>query len=181
MATKQLVSSFARLVLPLCVLVLLLGAPSHRAEAQCQDSPCVDSAYIVNGSVARADLVLNAVGATQITAGAVGISEIAVGARPNILVLMADEHFANAMSSVIGTQHLNTPNLDSLAASGMRFKRSYAANPICVPSRSSMFTGRFPHQIGIQSNQATNLDAVKYPLMGKYFSDAGYDTGYIGK
>ena len=236
MATKQFVSSFTRLVLPLCVLVLLLGVPSHRAEAQCQVSPCVDSADIVNDSVARVDLALNAVGAAQIAANSLTEQHLSISrrlvvaqaggdfasisaaletisdngdagqrpavarrplddlergnsrvvdidgqTRPNILVLMADEHFADAMSSVIGTQHLNTPNLDSLAASGMRFKRSYAANPICIPSRSAMLTGRFPHQIGIQSNQATNLDAVKYPLMGKYFSDAGYDTGYIGK
>lgn len=80
MATKQLLSSFTGLVLPLCVLVLLLGAPSHRAEVQCQLSPCVDSADIVNGSVARVDLALNAVGAAQIAPGAVGRSEIVVGA-----------------------------------------------------------------------------------------------------
>jgi len=101
--------------------------------------------------------------------------------RPNILLLISDEQFADAMSAVMGSQYLNTPNMNGIAASGMRFTRAYAANPICVPSRSAMFTGRFPHQLGIQTNVSSGLDATKYPLMGKYFSNAGYETGYVGK
>jgi len=80
MATEQLVSSFTRLVLSLFVPVLLLGAPSHRAEAQCAPSPCVDSADIVDGSIRSVDIAPDAVGAAQIAAGAVRRAEIAVGA-----------------------------------------------------------------------------------------------------
>ena len=101
--------------------------------------------------------------------------------RPNILIIMTDHWFSDAMSCVIGDEHIHTPNIDSLAASGMRFSRAYCANPICQPSRTSMFTGRYPHETGIQNNDKVGVDAEKFPIMGKVFKDAGYDTGYSGK
>ena len=101
--------------------------------------------------------------------------------RPNILLLMTDQQFADAMSCAIGNEYINTPAMDSLAATGIRFTRAYCANPICQPSRTSMFTGRYPHETGIQDNAAKGFDVKKYPMMGKIFRDAGYDTGYSAK
>lgn len=64
------------------------------------------------------------------------------GERPNILIVMVDQQFADAMSCVIGNEYINTPAMDSLAANGMRFSRAYCANHICQPSRTATFTTR---------------------------------------
>ena len=101
--------------------------------------------------------------------------------RPNILIIMTDHWFSDAMSCVIGNEYLHTPAIDSLAENGMLFSRAYCANPICTPSRTSTFTGRFPHETGVQFNTTSGVDVEKFPIMGKVFKDAGYDTGYSGK
>lgn len=110
-------------------------------------------------------------------------SPLLTGSRPNVLILISDQISADALSSVIGTRYLNTPNLDALAARSLRFARAYAANPLCVPSRTSMFTGRYPVETGIQTNAAITppLDAALFPTFGTLFRNAGYQTAYFGK
>lgn len=68
-------------------------------------------------------------------------------ARPNILVIMADEH-AGQCTGFQGHPHVRTPNLDKLAASGVTFDRAYCNSPLCVPSRMSFLTGREVSRIG---------------------------------
>jgi len=94
---------------------------------------------------------------------------------------MTDQQFADAMSCVMGRKYIHTPNMDSLAAGGMRFKRAYSPNPLCLPMRTSMFTGRYPHQTGVQTNSRRGFDPAKHVFMGKIFKDAGYETAYFGK
>ncbi|MBI5686641.1 MAG: sulfatase-like hydrolase/transferase [Verrucomicrobia bacterium] len=101
--------------------------------------------------------------------------------RPNILLIMTDQQSADAMSCRIGSRYLKTPAMDSLAAKGTTFTRAYAANPLCVPSRTAIFTGRYPHETAVQSNEPHKLDAAAFPCMGTVFKRAGYDTGYVGK
>jgi arylsulfatase A-like enzyme len=103
------------------------------------------------------------------------------GNKPNILVIITDQQFADAMSCCIGTDYIHTPNMDELAANGMRFTRSYCANPLCVPSRTSMFTGHYPHETCIQINTSEKIDPDKFVCMGRVFKEAGYDTGFFGK
>ncbi|RKY04502.1 MAG: sulfatase [Planctomycetota bacterium] len=101
--------------------------------------------------------------------------------RPNILIIMTDQQFADAMSCVMGKKYLHTPHMDSLADNGMRFARAYSPNPLCVPMRTSMFTGRYPHQTGVQTNSAPKLKPDRFAFMGTIFKDAGYETAYFGK
>ena len=61
--------------------------------------------------------------------------------RPNILLLMTDQHRPD-FTGFGGNSIVQTPNLDALAAQAMRFDRAYVANPICMPNRSTIFTGR---------------------------------------
>jgi len=123
---------------------------------------------------------------TGVTVAGITVSPLAwgkkskQGERPNILIIITDQQFADAMSCAIGNKYINTPAMDSLAAKGMRFTRAYAANPLCCPSRTSMFTGRYPHETGVQNNRGS-VDVEKYPIMGKVFKEAGYDTFYTGK
>ncbi|HEY5212694.1 MAG TPA: sulfatase-like hydrolase/transferase [Acidobacteriaceae bacterium] len=104
--------------------------------------------------------------------------------RPNLLVILTDEQSADAASYRIGRRYLNTPNIDSLAANGTSFTRAYCANPLCVPSRTSMFTGRYPTETGVMDNTGlseVHLDPRRFPIMGKIFEDGGYETAYFGK
>ena len=100
--------------------------------------------------------------------------------KPNILIIMTDQQFADAMSCAMGRKYIHTPHMDSLAESGVRFTRAYAPNPRCVPMRTSLFTGRYPHQTGVQTN-SSRLDPAGFVFMGKIFKDFGYETAYFGK
>lgn len=100
--------------------------------------------------------------------------------RPNILFIMTDQHFGDAMSGVMGDRYVKTPHLDKLAENGIRFDRAYAPNPICVPARNSIFSGYYPFETGLQTNSKKPLPEHMVS-MGKHFRDAGYDTGYFGK
>jgi choline-sulfatase len=71
--------------------------------------------------------------------------------------------------------------MDSLASNGTVFRRAYCANPLCVPSRTSIFTGRYPVETGVQTNDTTAIDPRAFPNLGTIFQRAGYATGYFGK
>jgi len=102
-------------------------------------------------------------------------------AKPNLLFLITDQQTISALSCA-GNPDLKTPNLDRLAARGVRFTKSYAAHPLCVPSRASLFSSRLPHELGIYGN---TMDAVLetkgVPTLGELFQAAGYETAYAGK
>lgn len=101
--------------------------------------------------------------------------------RPNIVLIMTDQHQAEALS-IAGNLNLSTPNLDKLAKSGVRFENAYVTFPLCSPSRSSMFTGQMPHQLGVNSNVDKKLqpEAVNTSL-ANILSNNGYDCAYGGK
>ena len=101
--------------------------------------------------------------------------------KPNILIIMVDQQFADAMSCVMGNQYINTPHMDKLAEKGMRFTHAYSPNPLCMPMRTSMMTGRFPHETGILTNGNDDIDPSKFIFLGQIFKNAGYETSYFGK
>jgi arylsulfatase A-like enzyme len=102
--------------------------------------------------------------------------------RRNILLIMTDQQFADGMSCVIGREHLHTPNMDALAGRGMRFTRAYSPNPLCVPMRTSMMTGKYPHQTQVQTNSDRDrFVSTDHRFMGEVFREAGYETAYFGK
>jgi arylsulfatase A-like enzyme len=101
--------------------------------------------------------------------------------RPNILVIMTDQQSAHMMSCA-GNQGLATPAIDRLAASGVRFERAYCTNPVCVPSRFSLQTGRMPSAIGMKWNEELPVpDTVMKQSLGALFHAADYETVYAGK
>jgi arylsulfatase A-like enzyme len=100
------------------------------------------------------------------------------GRRPNVLFLMTDQQTLRAMSAY-GNRWLKTPHMDSIAANGVRFERSYCTAPVCGPSRSSLITSRMPHVTGVNVNGQTPDPAI--PNMGHIFRDAGYVTAWAGK
>jgi arylsulfatase A-like enzyme len=103
--------------------------------------------------------------------------------RPNVLVIITDQQFADAMSCRMGREYLNTPVMDGLASGGTLFARAYSSNPLCMPYRNSMFTGRYPHEtrVTMNANPQGGLDPREFVCMGTYFKNAGYETAYSGK
>ena len=104
-------------------------------------------------------------------------------AKPNILLIITDQQSADAMSCRMGNQYLRTPTMDRLAQSGMLFTRAYSPNPLCMPARNSMFTGRYSHETGVTQNAAPagGLSAKEFVCLGTYFRHVGYDAAYSGK
>ena len=98
--------------------------------------------------------------------------------RPNVLLITTDQQRVDA-ASVVGNKWLKTPHLDALAARGVYFTKSYCSYPLCSPSRGSLHTGRFPHEIGVDHNNMSIASSVK--ISGQLFQEAGYETAYVGK
>src|SRR5688572_6945147 len=100
------------------------------------------------------------------------------GARPNIVLLMADQLAAPALP-FHGHPVVQTPALSALAAQGKVFDAAYCNFPICAPSRYSMLSGRLPHAIGAFDNACELPSSI--PTMAHYLSAAGYRTILAGK
>ena len=83
------------------------------------------------------------------------------------------------MLGCYGDNRMITPNLDRLAAEGIRFENAYTTQPVCGPARSALFTGLFPHSNGMITNSVAMGDNVK--TIGQRLSDRGINCGYIGK
>lgn len=129
----------------------------------------------------------------------------ALAAPPNILFIMADD-FGWTDLGCFGSKFHQTPNLDKLAARGVKFTQAYAANPLCSPTRSSVLTGLWPARTGITA-PACHLPQVildkqlakgnpkqpvlvaesitrlktEYVTLPQVLREAGYRTGHFGK
>lgn len=98
--------------------------------------------------------------------------------RPNFLIFVVDQMRADHMGCA-GNPVIPTPNLDGLAASGVRFDRAYCNNPLCMPSRATLFTGLTPRGHGVRTN-GIRLDE-RIPTMPGALAEAGYRTHSVGK
>ncbi len=98
--------------------------------------------------------------------------------RPNILLILSDDHSVPHVGCY-GNPDLRTPNLDGLAAAGMRMDRTYVASPQCVPSRAAIMTGRSPVRIAMTRFTAPlPADVITYP---EILRARGYFTGVAGR
>jgi arylsulfatase A-like enzyme len=100
--------------------------------------------------------------------------------QPNVLFLFADQHHASAMGCA-GHKVVKTPNLDKLAASGVRFSRAYCQDGICVPSRTATMTGLYPRTTGCLDNGNAPVRPERYVMLQNLFRQNGYVTGSFGK
>ncbi len=108
-----------------------------------------------------------------------GASTLAGAAeRPNILVLMSDQHSSHALGCY-GDPIVRTPHLDALAASGTVFEHAYCQAPLCVPSRMSFLTGQQPSEIRVWSN--ADFLPSDIPTFAHTLGAAGYETLLIGR
>lgn len=98
--------------------------------------------------------------------------------KPNILILYSDQHNARTLGCY-GNSEVYTPNLDRLAAEGIRFKRAYTQNPICTPSRMSFMSGQYVHNFGYFGLMGRCPEHL--PTLLGHFRKFGYLTGMAGK
>src|ERR1700758_806447 len=96
----------------------------------------------------------------------------------NLLFIMSDEHSRRVLGCY-GHKMIRTPNLDALAARGVRFTDAYCNSPICVPSRASFASGRYVHDIRFWDNGIPYDGSV--PSWGHRLRDAGHAAVSIGK
>ena len=98
--------------------------------------------------------------------------------RPNILYIESDQHNPN-ISGCYGEDTVRTPNLDALAARGTVLTNAYCASPICVPSRMSLLTGRYPYENEVWCN--TQILSSAIPTYAHSMGAAGYRPVQIGR
>lgn len=99
--------------------------------------------------------------------------------RPNILLITADQFRWDALGCM-GNMVIRTPNLDALAARGMRFCNAFTPNPICVPARAAIMTGNYPQVCTGRKNNAGRIRDGQ-PLLTEVLKAVGYRTYALGK
>lgn len=98
--------------------------------------------------------------------------------KPNFLFITTDQHRADGLGCY-GNPYVRTPHLDGLAAGGVRMTRTYVNNPLCMPSRATLLTGRYPRSHRVWCNGvALPPGEVPFPHL---LSEAGYRTACVGK
>ena len=103
----------------------------------------------------------------------------AAGERPNIILVMCDD-LGWGDVSINGNQVIKTPNLDAMAANGLRFTRFYAGSAVCSPTRGSVVTGRNPYRYGVFFANVGHLRRQEI-CVAELLKQHGYTTGHFGK
>lgn len=125
----------------------------------------------------RRDL-LKSVGAV----GAASLIETSARAekkKPKQAIIILGESVRADMLNCYRQTGLRTPNLDRLAAQGIRFNKAYNCQPVCAPARSAIWTGLFPHTNGVWGNSMPLGDTVH--TVGQHLHDHGVHCAFIGK
>ncbi|HJN83025.1 MAG TPA: sulfatase-like hydrolase/transferase, partial [Verrucomicrobiota bacterium] len=109
----------------------------------------------------------------------------AEAAKPNVIFILADDLGYSELGSY-GQKKIKTPNLDRLAAQGMRFTRNYCGNAVCAPSRCVLMTGKHPGHAFVRNNGEVKPEGQR-PIpkaeqtIAELFRSHGYGTGAFGK
>jgi arylsulfatase A-like enzyme len=103
---------------------------------------------------------------------------VSTDAKPNLVVIMADQHRADALGCA-GNPTVDTPHIDRLAAEGVRFSRTSCQGPLCMPARASFLTERYVRDHGVYTNWAEVPDGISTHV--RAVRDAAYHTTMLGK
>ena len=99
--------------------------------------------------------------------------------RPNIILIMCDD-LGWGDVGFNGNKIIKTPHLDTMANSGIKFDRFYAAAPVCSPTRGSALTGRHPFRYGIYYANTGHMKKKELTI-AEIMKTKGYRTGHFGK
>ena len=144
------------------------------------------SQFSLLGVIARFLLTTVFIAAPLTAAPAAGFPDES-SRRPNIVLLFADDLGYGELGCQ-GNDEIPTPNIDSIAADGIRFTSGYVTAPFCSASRAGLLTGRYQTRFGYEFNPigADNEDPnaglpPSQKTIADHLHDAGYVTGLIGK
>ena len=104
--------------------------------------------------------------------------------RPNILILLSDDHGYSDYGFVSRKPEVKTPHLDGLAREGTFFPNTLSLSPVCSPARAGLMTGRYPQRGGIYwftGDKSRPGIPAGVTTIAEYLRGGGYATGYIGK
>ena len=106
--------------------------------------------------------------------------------RPNLLLIVTDNQSPGLLGAY-GNEDILTPNIDRLAARGMRFDDAYATSGVCSPTRATLLTGLLPSQTGVHNGLPVRYKLPDWSAIEEFrnlpqtLADAGYRTGMVGK
>ena len=101
-----------------------------------------------------------------------------LGRKPNLIVFLPDQLRRKSIACY-GAEKVHAPNLNKLATTSTVFEQAYVTHPICVPSRSSLMTGTWPHANGCTRNGS--ILNPRWLCLPEMIADKDYRTGYMGK
>ena len=127
----------------------------------------------------RRDILRTLPGVALAPAGGNSVQKGPSGERPNVVIIMADQHRAG-LTRASGFPLDTMPALDRMSARGVSFDRAYTTAPLCVPARISLLTGRWPHAHRVRQNSAAE-SAVFGKDLFHVCREMGYRTGLTGK
>lgn len=136
-------------------------------------------------NVTRRTLLRNsALGTIALASGAVNMFGRMISDAPNIIFIMADD-LGYADVSCYGRPDMNTPNIDGLAANGVRFLQAYANSAVCSATRTALITGRYQYRLplGLEEPLAGRPVGLppEHPTLPSLLKKAGYSTTLVGK
>jgi len=117
------------------------------------------------------------------------LSSVAAGAAgklPNIVLIVSDNQ-SQSLLGTYGNTEIRTPNIDRLAAEGVRFDNAYAVSGVCSPTRATLLTGLLPSQTGVHVALQAQVDVDDWSVIEEFrnlpetLKNAGYTTGLVGK
>ncbi len=101
--------------------------------------------------------------------------------RPNVVLIVTDNHGAWTLGCY-GNPDIKTPNLDRMAAEGVRFTRAFSSNPVCSPTRATLLTGLMPSQHGVHNYLNAKYNTLdEFDTLPEILGRAGYTSGIVGK
>lgn len=100
--------------------------------------------------------------------------------RPNIIVMMSDDHAYQAISAY-DNNLIQTPNIDKIAAQGALMQKAFVTNSICSPSRAVLLSGQYSHMNGVLGNQTPTAFKEGIKLLPEILRENGYLTSIVGK
>jgi arylsulfatase A-like enzyme len=110
---------------------------------------------------------------------AAALSAQSTSSKPNIIFILADDLGIGDVGCY-GQKRIQTPNIDRIAADGVRFTQVYAGDTVCAPSRCALMTGKHVGHCRIRGNKKVNLEASDVTV-ASVLKRAGYRTGIFGK
>ena len=128
-------------------------------------------------SLTRRSMLSSAASAALVNSGTAATSP-----RPNIVIVIADQVRYDAVGAYGQLPIDLTPNIDALARAGTLYRHAFIAQPVCSPSRASLFTGQYPARHGVWRNTGNGVALnPSTPTIATELTKVGYSANYIGK